>query len=125
MMLRWNFSRDEDSKPSLVMSKRRFSLSSNRMTIFSPYSVGTVDTRTSNSFFLPSALSLIMMRPSWGQVFHQVGEFLGVGGCASVKPRDGIPNRRFGRHHRLHIETSHELDVVHCEDVRGIRHGDG
>ena len=39
------------------------------MTIFSPYSVGTVDTRKSNSFFLPSALYLIMMRPSWGKRF--------------------------------------------------------
>ena len=37
-----NFSSDSGSKPSLVMSSRRFSLSSKRMTIFSPNSVGSV-----------------------------------------------------------------------------------
>src|SRR6516225_10021332 len=61
----------------------------------------------------------------FGQVFHQVGEFLGVGGCASVETRDGIPDGRFRGHHRFHIETGHELDVIHCEDVGRIRHGNG
>ena len=68
-MLRSNFVSDSCSKPSLVMSSRRFSLSSKRMTIFSPYSVGTVETRKSSSFFFPSALYLIMMRPSCGSRF--------------------------------------------------------
>jgi len=57
------------------MSSRRFSLSSNRSTIFSPYSVGTVETRKSNSFFLPSALYLIMMRPSCGSRFSAMSSF--------------------------------------------------
>src|SRR6266849_5369204 len=68
-MLRSNFLRDSGSKPSLVISSRMFSLSSKRMTTFSPYRVGPVETRKSNSFFLPSALYLIMMRPSCGKRF--------------------------------------------------------
>ena len=51
------------------MSRRRFSLSSNRRTIFSPKSVGTVETRKSSSFFFPSLRYLIMMRPSCGSRF--------------------------------------------------------
>jgi len=38
---------------------------------------------------------------------------------------DGILDGGFGRHHRLHLEAGHELDVVDGEDVTGIRHGDG
>src|SRR5215472_11433392 len=83
------------------------------------------------SFFERRRIELRLLRRQlqflvlFGQVFHQVGEFLGVGGCASVEPCDGIPNRRFGRHHGFHVETGYELDVVHGENVRGIRHGNG
>ncbi len=51
------------SKPSFVMSSWRFDLSSSRMTIFSPKSVGQTLTRKSISLPPPS---LILMRPSCG-----------------------------------------------------------
>ena len=57
------------------------------------------------------------------QVFHQVAEFLGVGGRAAIKARDGIPDGCFRSHDRFDVETRHELDVVHGEDVGGVRHG--
>src|SRR6266704_801069 len=41
-----NLTSDSASKPSLVMSRRRFSLSSSRSTIFSPQSVGRVEARS-------------------------------------------------------------------------------
>ena len=59
------------------------------------------------------------------QILHQVAEFFVAGGAAAVEPRDGFADRRFRRHHRLHVEPGHELDVVHREHVRGIRHRDG
>src|ERR1035437_5654275 len=59
-----NLSRDSCSKPSLVMSRRRFSLSSNRITIFSPCRVGRTDMRKSSCFFFPSFIILIIDRKS-------------------------------------------------------------
>ena len=38
---------------------------------------------------------------------------------------DRFADRRFGRHHRLHVEAGHELDIVHGEDVRRVGHRDG
>ena len=64
-----NLTSDSDSKPSLVISSRRFSLSSNRSTIFSPHNVGSVLTRKSNCFFLPLIFIFSMMRPSCGSRF--------------------------------------------------------
>jgi len=45
------------------------------MTTFSPNSVGTVETRKSNSFFFPSFRYLIMMRPSCGSRFSLMSSF--------------------------------------------------
>src|SRR5581483_1437609 len=36
---------------------------------------------------------------------------------------DSFKNRAFRGHHRLDVETGHELDIVHGEDVGGIDHG--
>ena len=69
VMLRLNFSRLLDSKPSCVMSSRRFSLSSSRRTSFSPKMVGSVDTRKSSSRDRPSRRTRILMRPSCGRRF--------------------------------------------------------
>ena len=70
-----NLTSDSGSKPSLVMSSRRFSLSSNRSTIFSPQSVGSVETRKSSCFFLPPICIFSMMRPSCGRRFSLMSSF--------------------------------------------------
>ena len=57
------------SNPSLVMSSIRLSLSSSRMTIFSPCRVGMVETRKSSSLSLPWNFILSLIRPSWGRRF--------------------------------------------------------
>ncbi len=51
------------------MSSMSLSLSSKRMTIFSPNSVGSTETRKSRSLDLPEILVLILMRPSCGSRF--------------------------------------------------------
>src|SRR5208337_4487961 len=56
-----NLTRDSGSKPSLVMSRRRFSLSSKRRTIFSPQSVGRVLTRKSSCFLRQALLANIQL----------------------------------------------------------------
>ena len=38
---------------------------------------------------------------------------------------DGVLDGCFRRHHRLHLEPGHELDIVDGEDVARVRHGDG
>src|SRR5580700_5374148 len=153
-MARSNLPRDSASKPSLVMSSLRFSLSSKRMTIFSPKRAGMVETRKSRSLILPSLRYLIMMRPSWGkrfslmsslamiltrliiasrsfvggvlarEVFHHLGKFFFAFGLA-VELGNGFGNRRLGGHHRFDVETGHELNVVHGEDVGRIGHRNG
>src|SRR5208282_4673925 len=43
----------------------------------------------------------------------------------TVRFLDARENGTFGSHHRLDVEASHELDIVHREDVGRIDHGDG
>ena len=69
LMLRLNLSRLFDSKPSCVISRRRFSLSRSRSTSFSPKIVGSVETRKSSSRERPSRRTRILMRPSCGKRF--------------------------------------------------------
>ncbi len=103
-MARSNFASDSGSNPSLVMSRRRFSLSSNRMTIFSPYSVGIVETRKSRSLILPSLRYLIMMRPSCGSRFSLMSSL------AMILMRLVMASRSFigGDHHRLQDSVNPE-----------------
>ena len=57
------------------MSSIRLSLSSSRMTIFSPKSVGSTETRKSRSLIRPEILVLILMRPSCGSRFSAMSSF--------------------------------------------------
>ena len=59
-----------------------------------------------------------------GQVLHHLVEFADALYIA-VEFVDRFADGRFRRHHRLHVEAGHELDVVHGEDVRRIGHRDG
>ena len=78
------------------MSRRRFSLSSNRMTIFSPNRVGTVETRKSSSFILPSLVldhdAAVLRQALFADV--QLGHDLDAAG-------DGVLQLQRRRHHRL------------------------
>ena len=53
-----------------------------------------------------------------GQVLHYFVEFLGVF-VGAVELGNGLADRGFGSHHRLDVESGHELDVVHGEDLVG------
>ncbi len=46
------------------------------------------------------------------------------GGRCSVVPGDCLVHRRFRGHDRFDVVPRHELDVVHGEDVRRVRHRD-
>src|SRR5207248_7552674 len=67
-----NLTSDYCSNPSLVISRRRFSLSSSRRTIFSPHSVGRQFIRKSNCLARPPNCIFSMMRPSWQTLFADV-----------------------------------------------------
>ncbi len=56
-----------------------------------------------------------------GQVLHHLVEFFYALDFA-VEFVNRLADRRFGSHHWLDVEASHELDVVHREDVRRISH---
>src|SRR6266478_1850496 len=58
------------------------------------------------------------------EVLHQIADLFLVVGRSAVEAYDRVADCRFGGHHWLDVETRHELDVVHGEDVGGIRHGD-
>ena len=59
------------------------------MTIFSPKSVGSTDTRKSISFCEPLSLNRILMRPSCGSRFSAMSSF------AMIFRRDEIASRNF------------------------------
>jgi len=59
-----------------------------------------------------------------GKVFHHLVELLDTLDIA-VKLVNRLADCCFRRHHRLYIESSHELDIVHSEDVGRIRHRNG
>ena len=58
-----------------------------------------------------------------GEVLHHLVEFFYALDVA-VKLVNRFADRRLGSHHRFHVETGHELNVVHREDVGWIRHRD-
>ncbi len=58
-----------------------------------------------------------------GQVLHHLVDFF-AGLNRAVKLPDRFADGRFRRNHRLHVESGHELDIVHGEDVGRIRHRD-
>ena len=84
-----NLASDSGSKPSFVMSSISLSLSSRRMTIFSPNSVGRTETRKSISFGTPFSLKRILMRPSCGSRFSAMSSF------DMILMRDAIASRNF------------------------------
>ena len=84
-----NLTSDSDSNPSFVMSSISLSLSSRRMTIFSPKSVGRHETRKSISLGVPFSLKRILIRPSWGRRFSAISSF------AMILMRDAIASRNF------------------------------
>ena len=84
-----NLASDSLSNPSFVMSSINLSLSSRRMTIFSPKSVGRQETRKSMSFGLPSSWKRILMRPSWGRRFSEMSSL------AMILMRDVIASLNF------------------------------
>ena len=57
------------------MSSMRLDLSSGRITIFSPHSVGRTETRKSTSRLRSSTLNLTLMRPSCGRRFSAMSSF--------------------------------------------------
>ena len=71
------------------MSSMSLSLSSKRMTIFSPNSVGRHETRKSMSFELPLSEKRILMRPSCGRRFSAMSSF------AMILMREVIASRIF------------------------------
>ena len=84
-----NLVSDSGSNPSFVMSSISLSLSSSRMTIFSPKSVGRTDTRKSISFAVPLSLKRILMRLSCGSRFSAMSSF------ARILMRDTMASRYF------------------------------
>ena len=58
------------------------------------------------------------------QVLHHFAQLFRVRIPAAIEPRNGFTDGRLRRHHRFHVESGHELDIVHREDVRGIGHRD-
>ena len=131
-MLRWNFSVNSETHTQFRLVRLNVNVARAALYRIGQNQVDELDDGSFfGGFFERRRIQLGLLRRQlqflvlFGQVFHQVGEFLGVRGGASVKPRDGIPDRRFGRHHGFHIETGHELDVIHREDVGRIRHGNG
>ena len=65
---------------------------------------------------LPEGLDVLVV-----EVLHDVLDHAG----RVVVLVDGVLDGGLRRHHRLHLEAGHELDVVDGEDVAGVRHGDG
>ena len=61
--------------------------------------------------------------PQVGHRLHYSFEVFLIAGPVGLF--DSRVNRAFGSHHRLDIETGHELDIVHGEHVGGIDHGNG
>ena len=85
-----SFFSESGSNPSFVMSSISLSLSSRRMTIFSPNSVGRHETRKSISLVPPSVSpKRILMRPSCGSRFSAMSSF------AMIFRRDVIASRNF------------------------------
>ncbi len=82
-----SFCSDSSSKPSLVMSSISFDLSSRRMTIFSPKSVGRQETRKSMSLVEPLSEKRILMRPSCGSRFSAISSL------AMILTREVIASR--------------------------------
>ncbi len=71
------------------MSSISLSRSSRRMTIFSPKSVGSTETRKSISFGWPFSLKRILMRPSCGSRFSAMSSF------DMILMRDAMASRNF------------------------------
>src|SRR5580765_501183 len=96
-----NLTRDSASKPSLVMSRRRFSLSSSRSTIFSPHSTGSVLTRKSSCFLRPPLFADVQLR-------HDL-----------ETRSDGVPQfhrrRHDGLQHAVNTETHTEFFFVRLD----------
>ena len=99
-----NLASDSGSKPSFVMSSISLSLSSRRMTIFSPKSVGSTETRKSISFGVPFSLKRILMRPSCGRRFSAMSSF------AMILMRDD--DRVAELHRRAHDVVEDAVDAV-------------
>ncbi len=83
---------------------------------------GLLERRGIEFGFLGGELQLLVFID---QVFHHLAQLFRVSIRTAIEPRNRFPDGRFGRHHRLHIEAGHELDVVHGEYVRGIGHRNG
>ena len=77
-------------------------MSNNRMTIFSPKSVGMMETRKSSSFILPWYFILILMRPSCGRRFSEMSSF----GHDLETAGDGVAQLE----RRLHDFIEHAVD---------------
>src|SRR3982750_4549741 len=95
---------DSGSKPSFVMSSMSLSLSSKRMTIFSPNSVGRIDTRKSISLVPPSpSPNRILMRPSCGGALF--------GGVQLGHDLDARGDRVAELHRRRHHVVENPVDA--------------
>ena len=96
-MARSNFASDSGSNPSLVMSSRRFSLSSNRMTIFSPIQRGNrgnaeVELLDLSVLAVLDHDAAVLRQPLFADV--QLGHDLDAAG-------DGVAQLQRRGHHRL------------------------
>ena len=56
-----------------------------------------------------------------GEVLHHLAEFFDAR-CIAVKLVNRFVDVGFGCDHRLDVEAGHKLNVVHREDVGGVRH---